>query len=227
MRYLFTIILFLIVATCFAIDQESIDGFEAYEATMAEAHRIAETAEASRISSAESKELWHKMTDYDLPTEIRTVAKNKLEDNKKLVDRLWTQYYELRAKADKLEPLRDEYYRQKHIEDEREQILTSIIGLTLFLILCGIIIRFIIIQHRKFQRKYQCLLEEGKITQEEYDHIMEMASNGSPVFHDDYRTNPATGIRMGLGGCDAGGNPYGSSFRNSSSCSDNYKTRWD
>ena len=137
-----------------------------------------------------------------------------------------TQYYALLAKAEKFEPLKEEYYRQKRIEYEKEQTRMNIIALIVILLLFtgifGAAIRYSITQHRKYQR----LLKEGKITQEEYDRIIENC-NKSSAFSDDYRTNPATGIRMGLGGCDVGGNPYGSSFRNSSSCSDNYKTRWD
>lgn len=217
-------LLFTIVS-CFAIDQKLIDGFKAYEATMAEAHKIAETAKTSRISSDESEELWHKVTNYDLPIEVRTAAENKLEENQKLVKELWAQYYELRTKAEKLEPLKDEYDRQDLIEYEKEQTRINIIALIVILLLFvgifGAAIRFSIIQHRKYQR----LLKEGKITQEEYDRIMEENSRAS-VFQDDYRTNPATGMRM-LGGCDVGGNPYGSSSRSSSCSSDNYKTRYD
>ena len=228
MRYLFTIIILFTVANCFAVDQKSSDGFKAYEATMAEAHRIAKTIKANRMSSAESVARLRKITiNYDLPIEIREAAENELAENQKIVDGLWAQYYELRAKADKLEPLRDEYYRQKRIEYEKEQtrinIIALIVILSLFIGIFGTVFRLIIIQHRKYRR----LLEEGKITQEEYDRITKIVSNGSLVSRDDYRTNPATGMRMGLGGCDVGGNPYGCSSRNSSSCSDNYKTRWD
>lgn len=128
MRSLFIIVLSFTVASCCAIDQEAIEGFEAYEAARAETHRIFEAIESSKIiPSGESEELWDKVTNYDLPVEIRAAAKNKLEENQKLVDKLRIQYHELRAKEEKFEPLKEEYYRQRHIEYEKEQTRINII----------------------------------------------------------------------------------------------------
>ena len=222
-------ILLFAIANCFAIDQKLIDGAAAHEATMAEAHRIFEAMEANRMPLGEFMELSRRTTNYNLPIKDRVAAENKIEESQRLSKELQAQYDMLQAKAEKLEPLKKEYDRQDLIEYEKEQtrgnIIALIVILSLFIGIFGTVFRLIIIQHRKYQR----LLEEGKITQEEYDRIMEEIydDNKSIVFRDDYRTNPATGLRMGLGGCDVGGNPYGSSFRNSSSCSDNYKTRWD
>jgi hypothetical protein len=73
-----------------------------------------------------------------------------------------------------------------------------------------------------YNKKYEKLLKEGKITQEEYERMIQnnkssisfvsSISSVSSVW-DDERRNPATGLRM-HGSVDAGGNSYSCSFKN-------------
>lgn len=64
-------ILLFTTASCLAIDQKLIDGATAYKTIRAEASRVFEVMKTSVMSLDESKELRHKVTNYDLPVEDR------------------------------------------------------------------------------------------------------------------------------------------------------------
>lgn len=87
--------------------------------------------------------------------------------------------------------------------------------------------RFAAAQHRKYQQ----LLKEGKITQEQYDRIMQHGQRSKSMFSNDLGVNPSTGLPLiGNGVCDAGGTLRGSSpIKSSFDYSRDYSSRhrWD
>jgi L-lactate utilization protein LutC len=224
MKHLLASILLFITISCFAIDQKLIDGAEQYDAAVANLHKILETISTDSMSLDEFMEELHKTVDDSLPEEARVAARNKIDEKHKQISVLNSQYAEAEVVVKKLEPLKSEYDKQRNIENERANLIESIVvTLVIALLLItffGSIVWLAITQ----QKKYQKLLKAGKINQAEYDSIVSSSDEKSTLFRDDDRTNPATGLRM-IGGCDSGGNPYGCSFRDSSS--ENYRTKWD
>ena len=227
MRYLLISILLFITINCFAIDQKLINGAKEYEIAEANLHKIFDEINSNSMSLDEFIKELHKTTNNNLSAEDKAVVKNKIDKKHNQLYELNSRHAEAEAVVKKLEPLKKEYDKQKGIEFENKQFsITILVVTTISLIVItffGAVIWLIISQ----RKKYQQLLKEGKITQAEYDRIMSSSSSyeKSTLFRDDNRTNPATGLRM-IGGCDSGGNPYGSSFNNSST-SETHRTRWE
>ncbi len=224
MKYLLIIIL-IFTTNCFAIDQKLIAANKQYsviELKLSEiTNKIRRTKEELEVTSGWLKWEEDKTGNFRTESSIKN-HQSEITEKQNLLNTLIAQQIETKKILQKLEPLKDEYYRQKEKEYERQglrdKIIVIIIILT-FIVVFGLVIRLIITQ----QKKYQKLLAEGKITQTEYDSIISAPDAKSTLFSSD-RINPATGLRM-TGGCDSGGNPYGCSF--SSSSSDNYRTKWD
>lgn len=215
MKYLLTAILLFIAINCFATNQKIIDGAKQYDIAVSNLHKILETIDTNSMSLDEFTEELHKTTDNSLSEEARDAAKNKIDKNHKILDKLNSQYAEAEAEVKKLDPFKKEYDRQKEIEFENKQFVITILAITIISLLLITFFGFAIWFAITRRKKYQHLLKEGKITQEQYDRMMSSTHEKSTLFNDD-RTNPATGLRM-TGGCDSGGNAYGSSSSSSSS----------
>lgn len=217
MRCLLISILLFITTNCLAIDQELIDGAKKYDAAVESSRKVLEARIASKMPLDEFIKTRHKMTDYSLSNEDREAAKNKIDEENKKWNELNLQYTEAEALVKKLEPLKNEYDKQKNIEFENNQFKITILVITIIVLIFitsfGTFIYFAVAQHKKYQQ----LLKEGKITQEEYDRIMQQCHQSKSMFSNDLGTNPSTGLPLvGNGVCDAGGNLRGSSETRSS-----------
>ncbi len=230
MKYLFSIILLFITTSCFSVDQKLIDSAERYGAAVANLHKIFEAIKANTMPLDQFIEELHKTTDDSLSAEARVNAKNKINERHTILDKLNSQYAEAEVEVKRLEPLKKEYDKQKDIEFENKQFrITVLVVVTISLIFItffGSIIWLAINRHKKYQQ----LLKDGKITQEEYDRVMKNHESKS-MFSNDLGVNPSTGLPLiGNGVCDAGGNLRGSSpIRSSFDSSQDYRSRhrWD
>ncbi len=232
MKYLLTSILFLVVASCFAVDQKLADAKEQYSLVELRLSEIENKIESTK-KTMETIIQWLKWKESQ-PDRFRyeTVINNdraEIEEKQRLLDALVTQQTETKKILQQFEPLKNEYYKRKKIENEREELIESAIVtivVSVLIVIFGVIIYFAIIQHKKYRR----LLKEGKITQEEYDRIMQCQQSKS-MFSGDLGVNPSTGLPLiGNGVCDAGGNlrgssPIRSSFDYSQDCRNRH--RWD
>ena len=135
-----------------------------------------------KISREErGRQLWHKEI-VELEEELKKLNSRRTE---------------LVATINKLEPINEAYYKRERRIDLIEKIIS---GITIFLFVMIFPLVFWIIIKRN--AKYEQMLEDGEITQEEYDRRVNCHSGGSHI-DTSSRTNPATGASCGF-------SPYGS-----------------
>lgn len=227
MKTMTFIILFFISTCCLAISQKLIDGADKYDAAI---KNLRETEINMAVVSG-SPEYWSKALEGAKKAgyasdDIKNFYQNKIDESKKQVRDLIIQYNVAKEMVKKLEPIKKKYDKQKEKEEAREEHkaeLLNTIG-TLGIPLAMFVLIFWFFARRG--KKYQQLLKEGKINQEEYDRMMQCKSSMSD---DEDGINPATGLPMtGVGISDVGGNIRGSSSDySSSSSSDRNRSSWD
>ena len=228
MKTMTFIILFFASTCCLAISQKLIDGADKYDAAIKNLREI----EINMAIVSGSPEYWSKALEGAKKAgyasdDIKNFYQNKIDESKKQIRDLTIQYNATKEIVKKLEPIKKKYDKQKEKEEAREEhraellntidifgIPLSVFMLVLWLFSCR-------------NKKYQQLLKEGKINQEEYDRMMQC--NKSFVSDDEDGINPATGLPMtGVGISDVGGNIRGSSSDySSSSSSDHNRSSWD
>ncbi|CAL7959122.1 conserved exported hypothetical protein [Gammaproteobacteria bacterium] len=196
MKPIILIILIFTSTCCLAISQKLIDGANKYDAAVKNLKEIENNLTAQGYFG-----LWSS-------DELRHFNPDHIEETDKQIHDLAVQYNIAKKIVKKLEPIKEKYNRQKEQEEYRAELLSDTGMLTLLLSMFALALWFIIRHHKKYQQ----LLKDGKITQKEYDSMMQC--NKSSMF-DNEETNPATGLRM-IGGVDSGGNPRGCSFENRS-----------
>ena len=223
MKYLIISVLFFTTINCLAIDKRLVDGAHQYESAIANLNKINNYRAITQMSIGDWIEESYKTKDISLSEYDRKVAQNKINEEKKLWHALDAQHVVAERAVKKYELVKKEYDKQVQIESEQDRLRITILSTIIVLIVFVGIFWRIIFQYKKYKR----LLQQGKITQEEYDNVMRY--HQSHVFEDE-RTNPATGLRM-IGGVDSGGNPSGCSFNTSSTFnySQDYRDRhrWD
>ena len=225
-KYL-TINVLIFTVPCFAISQKVVDGLKEYEIAVEKLKKTASELKSNNMLDGwDLKDLVR--GDFLCRDGIAECFADYIDEAK--YGAMAVKYNEAKKLVNKLKPKRDEYNRQKAKEERIKDTIDSIItGATItgvFLSFFGFIIWLGITQ----QKKYKKLLEEGKITQEEYDRIMQYHKPES-TFNSNLGVNPSTGLPMtGLGISDVGGNVRGSSSISSSyDYSQNYSSshRWD
>ena len=190
------------------MDHELIDGAKKYDAATAELIGLIHARKAADIPLGEWMAELHKTTDDSLSDSDRKLARNKIDEADKKWNDLNTQIVAAEEVVKKYEPMKKEYDEQKAREEEIKDTIQNVAITVLILSVFISFFWFINYQHKRYKR----LLKEGKITQEEYDRIIQSCKSNTS---DDRRTNPATGLTM-LSGCDSAGNAYGCSSSNSS-----------
>jgi hypothetical protein len=229
MKHIITSILFLVVTNCLAINQQAADSIKRHDLAMENLKKIEfEIASEHRVIKSWLEKLDKNKSSYFKSYDMEKFYQQRIKETQEKINILNSKYVEANKLVEKLQPVKKEYDKQIELEIKRDKFKTAILNVVGILgIPCiGLIawlyfFRWIINKNKKYQQ----LLKEGKITQDEYDRIMSSSYEKSTLFRDDDRTNPATGLRM-TGGCDSGGNPYGCSFSNSST-SETHKTKWD
>ncbi len=227
MKYLITSILFFITINSFAINQKLVDGAERYESAV---KNLKETETAIQVKH-KTLTTWLKELDAEKNknSNFRSDAmiglyQEHIDETKNTINNLKAQYAQTKGIIEKLEPIKLKYDKQIEKSRKREELKTALLNITGMLILPLSVFVFIFWVIVYMRKKCQQLLKKGKISQDEYDRLMSVSHEKATLFSDDDRTNPATGLRM-IGGCDSGGNPYGCTFRNSTS--ETHRTRWD
>lgn len=213
MKYLAIIILTFSTTYCFAVDQKLANGEKAYVAAVESLKEVEFRIESEyRSLKYWLNELDKDKTDHFSSNHDRKFDQDKIDETNKQIQNLEAQYDLAKEAVKKYEPLKLEYDKQVEIEFKRDKFKTAILNVSGMLGLPLTFFCFLIWLNIYQCKKYKRLLQEGKITQDEYDNMMRC--NKSHAF-DDERTNPATGLRM-IGGVDSGGNPSGCSFRSNS-----------
>ena len=216
MRNVVIIILFFISVSCFAIDKKLIDGAAKYDAAVADLKKIIDAESEADLPIGEWTKEFQKANDERLSDDDRKLAQNKIDKSHKKFNELSKQQIAYEEAVKKLEPIKAEYDKQKSKEEKIKRTMFNTIVTLAMLSPFALFIWFAISRHKKYQR----LLAEGKITQEEYDRMMQRSR--SSTFSSSMGTNPATGLPMvGIGISDAGGNVRGSSPSYSSCSSSN------
>lgn len=223
MKYI--IIGFLIISSIgyFAFDKSQINGAKKYGVAVKNLEKIEDDMKSIRRSLGYWQEiLEHDMSNRHMSDEVIKLDQNRANERNKKLQGLTEQYNEAKKIVRKYEP-----YKKKHdeqIEAESEDslgvLIFGAISKLMWILFIGGFLWFFGWMANRNKR----LLEEGKITQEEYERLMQ--SNKSSIFADDARTNPATGLRI-HGSLDSSGNPAGSSSSSSmsSSASQDYRDR--
>ncbi|CAL7961565.1 conserved hypothetical protein [Gammaproteobacteria bacterium] len=237
MRYLIVSVLVFITTCCFAIDQKLIDGAKQYSSALNNLKKV----ESLIKTKAETLKAWLKDLDEEKnktgafrSDDMLEFYKLRSEETKNEINNLSIQYEQTKEIIKKLEPIKIKYNKQTEKEYKRKKFRESVLNalgilgipLTGFLVwLC--FFRWLINKNKKYQQ----MLKEDKITQEEYDRIMSSCHDYKSTLNNDLGINPSTGLPItGIGISDVGGNVRGSSPISSSfDYSQDYSSRhrWD
>jgi len=226
MKYFINVILLMFTINGFAIQQQLIDAAEAYK-------KAEKEISALQIKMAGAKggvKFWNKEMEEDQQKSsssyrMTNIYKKHLIEEETELKGIEAQVTEIQILLKKLEPLKKEHDAQIKKERDREEFISSALyGLGTVGLPLVIIILFGVSIFRT-NRKYKKMLEEGKISQQEYEKLTKSRAY-SPKRH---RINPATGLPIfGNGTCDVGGNARGSSSRSHDYDRDyGEKHRWD
>ena len=228
MKTMIFITLTFISTYCLAINQKLIDNATKYDIAVENLEKI----ESDIRSAYRSVEYWSEVLDRNkngqyVSDDIKKLEQGRIDDANNQIRDLTIQYNAAKEIVKKLEPIKKKYDKQKEKEERRgkhrAELLSAIgtFGIPLFMF---VLIAWFFARRGK---KYQQLLKEGKINQEEYDRMMQC--NKSSMSDDEDGINPATGLPMtGVGISDVGGNIRGSSSDySSSSSSDHNRSSWD
>lgn len=212
----------------FAVDKKLVEGAKKYDIAVENLEKI----ESNIRATNGELEYWLKVLDNDRNNSwasdgARQLDQGHIDEASNQIQSLNIQHNEAKKLVKKYEPIKKKYDKQRAREEAREEYrgrLLDVIPMGFFL---GFIILFVslVVKHHK---KYKKLFEEGKITQEEFDRVMQC--NRSSRFEGP-GINPATGLPLvGFGTSDVGGNIRGSS--GSGSTFDYYQDyrdrhRWD
>jgi len=229
MKYLISIILLMFSINGFAIQQRLIDATEAYAKVEDEIKSLQNKMAATKNGIAFwAKKLKEDQREHSLSYNIMDIHKKYLLEEETELKKIEVQIAETQVVLKKLEPLKKEYDEQIKKKYDRKEFINSTlyglgtIGLPIVLIIWNIV------SSVKTNRKYKKMLDEGKITQKQYDELTKCDED----FPKRHRINPATGLPMaGSGMCDVGGNAMGSSPSSSSGIDylQDYRNRhrWD
>lgn len=229
MKYITLIALVFISTCCFAMDQKLIDGANKYKVAVEGLEKIERNIRLTHgLREAWANELSGFNNNSFESEGMRKIYQNHINEGNKQIYNLGIQYEKVKEMVKRYEPIKKKYDNQVAIERKQDDLKTAILNITgmLILPLCAFVLWlwFFIYICKRNKR----LFKEGKLTQKEYDSMMQ--NHSTSMFSDDMRTNPATGLRM-HGSVDAGGNPAGCPFRDSSmsSASQDYhdRHRWD
>ncbi|CAL7962073.1 conserved hypothetical protein [Gammaproteobacteria bacterium] len=226
MNYIIGVILLIFATNSFAINQKLIGAAKSYEET-GKALRALEIEHEVKTDSIKdwNRELIEESNSFRPSEQSKKFYQQKIDERKTQLQDINTQITATQALLKKLEPLKKEYDAQiKKGHDREEFISSTLYGLGTIGLPLAIIILFGVSIFRT-NRKYKKMLEEGKISQQEYEKLTKSGAYSSKK----HRTNPATGLPIfGNGTCDVSGNVRGSSSRSHDYDRDyREKHRWD
>lgn len=227
MKYFISVILLLFTVSSFAVQQQLIDAAENFD----KAEQKLVTLEVDAKIGKNSIENWIKTRNengqfFPLPESSKRFYQKKIDEQKNKLQDINNQIIETQTLLKKLEPLKQKYDTQVKKERDGEEFISSVlyglgtVGLPLaVIVLFGVFIF-------KTNRKYKKMLEEGRISQQEYEKLTKCNAG----FLRGHRINPATGLPIfGNGACDVAGNVRGSSSSRAYAYYRDYRERhrWD
>lgn len=222
------IILIFISTCCLAVNQKLIDGANKYN----DAIKSLEKIESDTRSAHSSLEYWTEILNKDKHDKyadgLVKFEQSQIDEKNKQINSLGVQYNAAKEAVKKYEPLKKEYDKQKAKEEKRSERIAKLLDFagTTLMPLC--ILVFLLRVSTWSRKKYERLLNEGKISKKEYEEMMQ--GDDSSEFSDS-GINPSTGLPMvGVGISDVGGNARGSSsYQSSYNYSQEHRDRhrWD
>ena len=225
MRHLIIGLLIFTTMFCFAASHKLIDGAKAYDAYLENLNKldtkllIAKDKQERRLKRLDEIHHDRFATDY-----AKSLYQKDFDEIKRELQNLEAKYSTTKAMIKKYAPIKMEYDRQIARELKRDEFKALILKATIMYILPLAFFSTLICLYVRQRKKYKRLLQEGKISQKEYDEITKC--RGSSGRSNDLGTNPATGLPMtGIGISDVGGNVKGSSSTSSTTHQDYSRLR--